>query len=525
MDEPLQLVCDRFEVLQRLGEGTYSVVYKCIDHHAQKRKNPVAVKFIRHLDISFYRSKSMVPKTARPKVSQEKKSQSYIEPLCEPTAACASMDEPAGATMDGSWTTWKKQSKSKLKGKDLTEPLYGTDSEPSDEESTTVFSYEDALQTTKPMEEMANVNTSMSDTQLTLLCPFLPKSALREIGILAALIPHPNIITLHEVILPDTSKEPVAPLGLHASRDAFDPAARTEAHQDAAATLHKLTNAPSLCLIFENIPNGDLRQYMTRKPEFFTPNIVKKLFHQLLLAVTHLHRSGVLHRDIKPHNILIDAEQLRIKLTDFNLATVSTCDTLTWTDKLRNPLTNAVVTLWYRSPEVLLGSTTYDAGIDTWALGCVLWEMAHPMEGPIFRGSNEVEQLMRIFQLLGTPGASSSKKLESKTEEKRHSTLFQRDHRGIHKNKKYVDRMSEKKESTFPSSLSTPLMHHDVPPIETMPYFSRKYPKWQSARNDALHAPGLSPSGADLLFSLLEVNPRRRISAMAALSHPWFWED
>lgn len=102
---------------------------------------------------------------------------------------------------------------------------------------------------------------------------------------------------------------------------------------------------------------------------------------QLLSGLQHCHDRGILHRDIKPSNLLIDKSGM-LKIADFGLAK-------SFIAKRRRPLTNRVVTLWYRAPELLLGSTDYGVGIDLWSAGCLLAELF--LGKPILPGRTEVE--------------------------------------------------------------------------------------------------------------------------------------
>lgn len=93
---------------------------------------------------------------------------------------------------------------------------------------------------------------------------------------------------------------------------------------------------------------------------------VKCYMQQLLAGLQHCHENGILHRDIKASNLLIDKSGM-LKIADFGLAN--------FFPPKKRPLTSRVVTLWYRAPELLLGSTDYGVGIDLWSAGCLLAEM------------------------------------------------------------------------------------------------------------------------------------------------------
>lgn len=110
---------------------------------------------------------------------------------------------------------------------------------------------------------------------------------------------------------------------------------------------------------------------------------VKCYVHQLLSGLEHCHNHGVLHRDIKGSNLLIDNGGV-LKIADFGLAS-------TFDPNQKRTMTSRVVTLWYRPPELLLGATDYGVGIDLWSAGCILAELLAGK--PIMPGRTEVSRL------------------------------------------------------------------------------------------------------------------------------------
>ncbi|KAF4382728.1 probable serine/threonine-protein kinase At1g54610 [Cannabis sativa] len=148
----------------------------------------------------------------------------------------------------------------------------------------------------------------------------------------------------------------------------------------------------SLYLIFEYMEH-DLTGLASRPGIKFTESQVKCYMHQLLSGLDHCHSHGVLHRDIKGSNLLIDNNGI-LKIADFGLASF-------YDPHNSVSLTSRVVTLWYRPPELLLGASHYGVAVDLWSTGCILGELYSGR--PILPGKTEVEQLHKIFKLCGSP--------------------------------------------------------------------------------------------------------------------------
>ncbi|KAL3314637.1 Cyclin-dependent kinase 2 [Cichlidogyrus casuarinus] len=120
--------------------------------------------------------------------------------------------------------------------------------------------------------------------------------------------------------------------------------------------------------------------------------ITKSYALQLFRGLDFLHSHSVMHRDLKPANILVDKTG-QLKIADFGMAKSFSIP--------NRSLSNEVVTLWYRAPEIMLGKSRYDFMIDIWSVGCIVFEMA--VGEVLFQGDCEIDQLFQVFQLLGTP--------------------------------------------------------------------------------------------------------------------------
>jgi cell division cycle 2-like protein len=252
-----------------------------------------------------------------------------------------------------------------------------------------------------------------------------PITALREISILQRTSSHPNIVTLHEILSGDT---------------------------------------PTSCTLVLEFLDHDLKTLQEDMPDPFLASEIKTLLRQLVSAVGYLHDNSILHRDLKTSNILLN-NRGQLKLADFGMARYIPTPNAA-------PLTQLVVTLWYRAPELLLGTTVYGREVDMWSVGCVFAELL--TKSPVLQGKNEVDQLAQIFSLCGLP-------TESKW-----PAFFR-----------------------LPNSRSLKLPR-DNP---NAPGFNRS------------KFPFLTATGVELLSGLLALNPESRPTAREVLEHEYFREQ
>lgn len=164
-------------------------------------------------------------------------------------------------------------------------------------------------------------------------------------------------------------------------------------HENIVSLLDVCINSESkkLYLVFEYI-EFDLKGYIDALPKDVPRKVYLSLFNQILQGMAYAHDEGVLHRDLKPQNILVSKEGI-IKIADFGLARSS--------NKGGKSLTKEIITLWYRAPEILLGEKKYDESVDIWAIGCIFAEIIK--RKPLFRGDSQIDQLFKIFKCFGTP--------------------------------------------------------------------------------------------------------------------------
>ncbi|KAK2954222.1 putative Cyclin-dependent kinase 3 [Blattamonas nauphoetae] len=233
-------------------------------------------------------------------------------------------------------------------------------------------------------------------------------------------------------------------------------------HPNIVKLIETIHTGKQLFLIFEYLPL-DLRHCLESSSNedsqpSFSKQIIKSFAFQLLKGVAYCHSHGIIHRDLKPQNILLD-DLGTIKIGDFGLARSFSIPTRAYS--------HDVVTLWYRPPEILLGSDKYDTSADLWSCGCIIAELF--LGRPLFEGDSEIDQLYKIFSILGTPTQELWKGLTS------------------------------------------------------CRYWREEFPKWSQPRLAEI-LEDVEPSLLDIVQNLLLYNPQNRLTALDALSHPFFDE-
>ncbi|XP_052532316.1 cyclin-dependent kinase 15 isoform X5 [Tympanuchus pallidicinctus] len=158
--------------------------------------------------------------------------------------------------------------------------------------------------------------------------------------------------------------------------------------------LHDIIQTKETLTFVLEYMHTDLAQYMAQHPGGLHPCNVMLFMFQLLRGLAHIHQQHILHRDLKPQNLLISCLG-ELKLADFaGLARAKSIPSQTYSSE--------VVTLWYRPPDVLLGATDYSSDLDIWSAGCVFVEMIQGQ--PTFAGTSSApEQLEKIWTVLGVP--------------------------------------------------------------------------------------------------------------------------
>jgi serine/threonine protein kinase len=247
----------------------------------------------------------------------------------------------------------------------------------------------------------------------------IPSTALREISLLREL-DHPNIVKLKDV-------------------------------EHAEGRLY---------LVFEWL-DKDLKKYMDSAlatPQGMPMDLIKSYMYQLLKGMDFCHARGIMHRDLKPQNLLVDKKGV-LKLADFGLARAFMIPVRSYTHE--------VVTLWYRAPEILLGQKTYSPAVDMWSIGCIFAELIN--HRPLWPGDSEIDELYRIFRSLGTPTTE-----------------------------------------TWPGVTELPDYKAAFP----------QWPR--RALSKSITSTTFDAAGMDLLEKMLAYDPSKRISSRAAMDHEWF---
>lgn len=148
--------------------------------------------------------------------------------------------------------------------------------------------------------------------------------------------------------------------------------------------------------------SGNVEGGMCRR-EPLSPACIKSIVRQILLGVANCHKHGILHRDVKPGNVLLGADGT-LKLADFGLARFARDRFAHQDDRVIRDAeyTHTVQTRWYRAPEILYGARRYSGAVDVWSVGAILGELLSS-RGPLLPGDSDIDQLLRTLRLLGTP--------------------------------------------------------------------------------------------------------------------------
>ena len=165
-------------------------------------------------------------------------------------------------------------------------------------------------------------------------------------------------------------------------------------HENVVEFQEAFVSKGNFFLVFEYVEKN-LLEVLEESPKGLSPKLIRSFVFQMCKAVSYLHKNNMIHRDVKPENLLID-ENLNLKLCDFGFARKIK---LNKQNNNVDTMTDYVATRWYRSPELLLSGGIYGPEVDYWAIGCIMGELADG--NPMFPGENEVDQLDCIIKILG----------------------------------------------------------------------------------------------------------------------------
>ena len=234
-------------------------------------------------------------------------------------------------------------------------------------------------------------------------------------------------------------------------------------HENIVEFHESFVNKGNFFLVFEYVEKN-LLEVLEESPNGLSSKLIRSFVYQMCKAVSYLHKNNMIHRDVKPENLLID-ENLNLKLCDFGFARKIK---LNKQNNNVDTMTDYVATRWYRSPELLLSGGIYGPEVDYWAIGCIMGELADG--NPMFPGENEVDQLDCIIKILGN----------------------------------------------LPEELVK--MYYENPIYNEKELFKVKKPETLEKRYLGI----LSPTAIDFMKGLLELDPSKRLNGDTVFKHKYF---